>query len=123
MSLYNGPKIFVEGISFGKPSLKPRQGYSLVLTLITAELLAPRSLVAVMTNVFFHVLPATDRFKVLASGLVDFLSRTTTQTYERDAPEPRTSMTGFTFSQPNFYDKLSFLHLAIVQTDWTHWQW
>jgi len=58
-------------------------------------------------NIVFHVLPATDRFEALASGLVDVLSRITTHTFERDVLET-TSQTGFTFTQPNFYDGLSF---------------
>ena len=60
-----------------------------------------------ITNVVFHVLPATDRFQVLSSGLVDVLSRITTHTFERDVFEP-SAQVGFTFSNPNFYDGLSF---------------
>lgn len=44
---------------------------------------------------------------VLASGLIDVLPRLTTHTYERDVLEP-TTMMGFSFSKPYFYDGLSF---------------
>lgn len=60
-----------------------------------------------INNVVFHVLPATDRFQVLSSGLVDVLSRITTHTFERDVFEA-TAQEGFTFTNPNFYDGLSF---------------
>ncbi|CAB9520747.1 Putative amino-acid ABC transporter-binding protein YhdW [Seminavis robusta] len=58
-------------------------------------------------HVVYHVLPATERFVVQAMGKVDVLSRITTYNFERDVSEP-TSMTGFSFSQPVFYDGLSF---------------
>ncbi|CAB9530944.1 Putative amino-acid ABC transporter-binding protein YhdW [Seminavis robusta] len=44
---------------------------------------------------------------VPSHGKVDVLSRITTYSFERDVQEP-TSMTGFSFSQPVFYDGLSF---------------
>ena len=58
-------------------------------------------------NAVFHSLPATYRFEVLASGLDDALSRITTHTYKRDVLES-TSMMGYTFTQPYFYDGPSF---------------
>lgn len=59
-------------------------------------------------NVVYHVLPATARFEAAqAMGFVDVLSRITTHTFERDVLETTTQM-GFTFSQANFYDGLSF---------------
>jgi len=61
----------------------------------------------VTSSVVYSVLPATDRFIALAEGQVDVLSRITTLTLERDVNEP-TSGVGFSFSQPDFYDGLSF---------------
>lgn len=61
----------------------------------------------VSNNVVYHSLTATERFMVLASGLIDVLPRLTTHTYERDVLEP-TTMMGFSFSKPYFYDGLSF---------------
>lgn len=58
-------------------------------------------------HVVYHVLPATERFVAQAMGKVDVLSRITTYNLERDVHEP-TSMQGFTFSQPVFYDGLGF---------------
>jgi general L-amino acid transport system substrate-binding protein len=55
----------------------------------------------------YHSVSASDRFRVLASGLIDVLPRLTTHTYERDVHEP-TTMMGFSFSKPYFYDGLSF---------------
>ena len=52
-------------------------------------------------------LSASDRFLTLAEGDVDVLSRLTTVTVERDILEPSTGV-GFAFSQPNFYDGLTF---------------
>ena len=65
----------------------------------------------VSDNVVYHSLTATDRFEVLASGLIDVLPRLTTHTYERDIREP-TTMMGFSFSKPYFYDGLSFSGVA-----------
>ena len=65
----------------------------------------------VSDNVVYHSLTATDRFEVLASGLIDVLPRLTTHTYERDVREP-TTMMGFSFSKPYFYDGLSFSGVA-----------
>lgn len=58
-------------------------------------------------SINYIVLPATDRFLALAEGRVDVLCRITTITEERDNLEPSANV-GFTFSQPNFYDGLSF---------------
>ncbi|KAL7459410.1 LOW QUALITY PROTEIN: hypothetical protein ACHAWC_011206 [Mediolabrus comicus] len=58
-------------------------------------------------HVVYHSVSASDRFRVLASGLIDVLPRLTTHTYERDVLEP-TTMMGFSFSKPYFYDGLSF---------------
>lgn len=52
-------------------------------------------------------LPASARFQALQDGDVDVLSRLTTVTLSRDALEPNTGV-GFAFSQPNFYDGLTF---------------
>ena len=46
----------------------------------------------------YHLVSASDRFRVLASGLIDVLPRLTTHTYERDVLEP-TTMMGFSFSK------------------------
>jgi ABC-type amino acid transport substrate-binding protein len=46
----------------------------------------------------YHSVSASDRFRVLASGLIDVLPRLTTHTYERDVHEP-TTMMGFSFSK------------------------
>ena len=59
------------------------------------------------TNVVFHVLPATERFKELADKDVDILARVTSRTLERDVLEPTTGE-GFSFSPVTFYDGLSF---------------
>ena len=58
-------------------------------------------------HIVYHVLPATGRFEAQDMGDVDVLSRITTYTLERDVFEP-TTMQGFMFSQPVFYDGLSF---------------
>ena len=49
-------------------------------------------------HVVYHSVSASDRFRVLASGLIDVLPRLTTHTYERDVLEP-TTMMGFSFSK------------------------
>ena len=54
-------------------------------------------------NIEFFSLSASERFFALESGDVDLLSRLTTVTLERDAFEPNVG-TGFSFTQPNFYD-------------------
>lgn len=61
----------------------------------------------VTSTIRYEVLPATDRFLALAEGKVDVLSRITTVTLARDVNEPDARV-GFSFSQPNFYDGLSF---------------
>jgi len=61
----------------------------------------------VTSSVVYSVLPATDRFVALATGQVDVLSRITTVTLSRDVNEPSSGV-GFSFSQPDFYDGLSF---------------
>jgi general L-amino acid transport system substrate-binding protein len=54
-------------------------------------------------------LSASERFIALNDGRVDLLSRLTTVTLERDVNEPSSSTgSGFTFSQPNFYDGMTF---------------
>lgn len=58
-------------------------------------------------NVRYTDLSAAQRFNALADGDVDVLSRITTVTLARDVLEP-SAETGFSFSQPNFYDGLSF---------------
>eukprot|EP00986_Skeletonema_menzelii_P002605 scaffold709_cov142-Skeletonema_menzelii.AAC.6 len=65
----------------------------------------------VPNHVVYHSLTASDRFRVLASGVIDVLPRLTTHTYERDVLEP-TTMMGFSFSKPYFYDGLSFAGVA-----------
>ena len=61
----------------------------------------------VTRSIVYSVLPATDRFLALAQGQVDVLSRITTVTLSRDVQEASSNV-GFSFSQPNFYDGLSF---------------
>lgn len=61
----------------------------------------------VTNTIVYQVLPATERFKTLQEGGVDLLARITTVTMERDVYEPNAEA-GFSFSQPNFYDGLSF---------------
>jgi ABC-type amino acid transport substrate-binding protein len=58
------------------------------------------------TNVNFIYLPPSERFRALKDGDVDVLARVTTVTFERDVREPSTE-SGFTYSQPIFYDALS----------------
>ena len=58
-------------------------------------------------HVIYSDLPASERFQALASGDVDVLSRLTTLTLSRDVNESTTGE-GFSFSQPNFYDGLTF---------------
>jgi len=52
-------------------------------------------------------LSASERFIALANGDVDVLSRLTTVTLSRDVNEDATGQ-GFHFSQPNFYDGMTF---------------
>jgi ABC-type amino acid transport substrate-binding protein len=52
-------------------------------------------------------LSASVRFQALEQGDVDVLSRLTTDTLHGDVREPTTG-TGFAFSQPDFYDGLTF---------------
>lgn len=61
----------------------------------------------VADTVEYTDLSASERFIALGSGDVDVLSRLTTVTLERDVNEPATGQ-GFTFTQPNFYDGLTF---------------
>jgi len=61
----------------------------------------------VTSTVVYSVLPAEERFIALATGQVDVLSRITTVTLARDVNEPDAGV-GFSFSQPDFYDGLSF---------------
>lgn len=61
----------------------------------------------VTSSVLYIDLPATTRFQALQNGDVDVLSRLTTVTLARDVLEPNTAV-GFSFSQPNFYDGLTF---------------
>lgn len=61
----------------------------------------------VTNTIVYQVLPATERFRTLQQGGVDLLARITTVTMERDVFEPNAEA-GFSFSQPNFYDGLSF---------------
>jgi hypothetical protein len=58
-------------------------------------------------TVVYTDLPASVRFQELQEGKVDVLSRLTTVTLSRDVKEPATGV-GFQFSQPNFYDGLTF---------------
>lgn len=58
-------------------------------------------------TVVYSDLPAADRFVALENGDVDVLSRLTTVTLSRDINEPSAGV-GFSFSQPNFYDGLTF---------------
>jgi ABC-type amino acid transport substrate-binding protein len=55
----------------------------------------------------FTDLSARERFRALNEGAVDVLSRITTITMPRDVYE-QSSGSGFTFSQPNFYDGVRF---------------
>ena len=59
------------------------------------------------TKVIFIDLAASERFQSLQNGEVDLLSRLTTVTLERDVLESTTGV-GFSFTQPNFFDGLSF---------------
>lgn len=61
----------------------------------------------VTSTIVYTDLPATERFVALQNGNVDVLARITTLTLERDVFEPNAGA-GLTFSQPNFYDGLSF---------------
>jgi len=61
----------------------------------------------VTDSVIYVDLPATERWTQLASGEVDVLSRVTTWTFDRDVKE-ETSGVGFSFSQPDFYDGLTY---------------
>jgi ABC-type amino acid transport substrate-binding protein len=55
----------------------------------------------------FIDLSASERFRALNEGTVDVLSRITTITMPRDVFE-QSAGSGFTFSQPNFYDGVRF---------------
>jgi general L-amino acid transport system substrate-binding protein len=59
------------------------------------------------TRVLFVKYSTAQRFKALAAGDVDVLSRITTHTLARDVLEPA-SQTGFTFSAPTYYDGLAY---------------
>jgi general L-amino acid transport system substrate-binding protein len=59
------------------------------------------------TKVDFTDLPASERFQSLQNGEVDILSRLTTVNLLRDVLEPNTGV-GFSFTQPNFYEGLTF---------------
>jgi hypothetical protein len=59
------------------------------------------------TRVIFVRLSSAQRFNGLATGEVDVLSRATTHTLARDILEP-TSQVGFTFSDPTYYDGLTY---------------
>ena len=59
------------------------------------------------SKVDFVDLPTADRFIALATGMVDVLASVTTITLDRDIEE-QTSRTGFSFSQPYYYEGLSF---------------
>jgi ABC-type amino acid transport substrate-binding protein len=59
------------------------------------------------TNVKFEILTADERFRALDEKLVDVLSRITTVTLTRDVLEA-SARTGFSFSQPTFYDGVRF---------------
>lgn len=59
----------------------------------------------VADHVVYTVIPATERFKALARGDLDVLSRITTRNLERDVAE-RTTGVGFDFSQTYFYDSI-----------------
>jgi hypothetical protein len=61
----------------------------------------------VTDTVVYTDLPASERFQALQNGDVEVLSRLTTLTLSRDVLEPNTGV-GFSFSQPNFYDGLTF---------------
>jgi general L-amino acid transport system substrate-binding protein len=61
----------------------------------------------VTNTVVYLDLPASVRFEELQAGSIDVLSRLTTVTLSRDVNEPSTGV-GFQFSQPNFYDGLTF---------------
>lgn len=61
----------------------------------------------VTDTVVYTDLPASERFQALQDGTVDVLSRLTTVTLSRDVKETATNV-GFQFSQPNFYDGLTF---------------
>jgi hypothetical protein len=61
----------------------------------------------VTNTVVYTDLPASERFQALQDGDVDVLSRLTTVTLSRDVLEPNTGV-GFSFSQPKFYDGLTF---------------
>lgn len=58
-------------------------------------------------TIVYTDLPASERFEALDNGNVDVLSRLTTVTLSRDINEPSTGV-GFSFSQPYFYDGLTF---------------
>jgi general L-amino acid transport system substrate-binding protein len=61
----------------------------------------------VTDTVQYTDLSASDRFVALANGDVDLLSRLTTFNLNRDVKETDTGV-GFQFTQPNFYDGLTF---------------
>jgi hypothetical protein len=65
----------------------------------------------ITNTVVYVVLTSGERFIKLARGEVDMLSRLTTVTLDRDVSEPTTCVdkcVGFSFSQPDFYDGVSF---------------
>ena len=62
-------------------------------------------------EIVYVVLPATERFKALADGRVDMMSRITTWTLERDTME-ESSRTAFHFSQVNFYGGIAIGGIA-----------
>jgi ABC-type amino acid transport substrate-binding protein len=61
----------------------------------------------VANSVVYTDISASDRFARLETKEVDVLSRITTVTLSRDVFE-EVAKTGFSFSQPNFYDGLKF---------------
>jgi hypothetical protein len=61
----------------------------------------------VTDTVEYTDLSASERFVALAGGDVDVLPRLTTVTLERDVNESTTGQ-GFHFTQPNFYDGMTF---------------
>jgi general L-amino acid transport system substrate-binding protein len=59
-------------------------------------------------SVVFSNLPSSERFRALSDGEVDLVSAVVTLNMERDVSEPSTKGEGFAFSQPMFYDGLTF---------------
>jgi general L-amino acid transport system substrate-binding protein len=59
------------------------------------------------TKVNFTDLPTSERFHSLHNGEIDLLARLVTVTLSRDVLEPSTQV-GFSFTQPTFFDGLSF---------------